>query len=118
MASLKCKEMFCLVYSGLLFVSIRLLILFRTLSYYYSQVSGLILIVLSVILTYRVIYHFTFIPSNSLGPLITIFMLGILHLFLTWLGLKGPPREHNFHIVLVCNALLISFLITKVSFSS
>ncbi|KAJ8964495.1 hypothetical protein NQ314_004782 [Rhamnusium bicolor] len=82
MVSLKCKEIFCLIYSGLLFV------------------SGILLITFSVILSYRVLYHYSFIPSGTIGPFIVIFILGFLHLCLTWLGIKGPPREHNFHIIL------------------
>ncbi|KAJ8968866.1 hypothetical protein NQ317_008122 [Molorchus minor] len=84
MVSLKCKELFCLVYSALLFV------------------SGVILITLSVLLSYKIFYHFNFIPSETIGPFILIFILGFLHLFLTWLGIKGPTREHNFHIILCC----------------
>ncbi|XP_018568426.1 uncharacterized protein LOC108908776 isoform X2 [Anoplophora glabripennis] len=82
MVSLKCKEILCLTYSGLLFI------------------SGILLITFSVILSYRVLYHFNFVPSDTIGPFIVIFILGFLHLFLTWLGIKGPTREHNFHIVL------------------
>ncbi|KAJ8913843.1 hypothetical protein NQ315_003752 [Exocentrus adspersus] len=82
MVSLKCKEVICLIYSGLLFI------------------SGILLITFSVILAYRVFYHFNFVPAGTIGPFIVIFILGFLHLFLTWLGIKGPTREHNFHIVL------------------
>lgn len=82
MVSLKAKEIFCTVYSGLLFV------------------SGLILIGCSAYFLFKLFYHYTFIPSSSIGPFFTIFVLGIVHLFLTWLGVKGPPREHNFHIIL------------------
>ncbi|KAJ8944276.1 hypothetical protein NQ318_009653 [Aromia moschata] len=82
MTSLKCKEIFCIIYSALLFI------------------SGILLITFSVILSYRVFYHFNFIPSSTIGPFIVIFILGFLHLFLTWLGIKGPTREHNFHIIL------------------
>lgn len=82
MASLKVKEILCLIYSGLLFI------------------SGLILIGFSAYLLFKIFYHYTFIPSGSVGPFFVIFFLGIAHLFLTWLGIKGPTREHNFHIVL------------------
>ncbi|KAG5892728.1 hypothetical protein JTB14_001099 [Gonioctena quinquepunctata] len=81
MASLKCKEMLCLIYSGLLFI------------------SGIMLIVFSSVLLYKVFYHFDYIPGSTVGPLIVLILLGCLHLVLTWLGMKGPPREHNFHIV-------------------
>ncbi|CAG9760537.1 unnamed protein product [Ceutorhynchus assimilis] len=82
MVSLKSKEIFCLIYSGLLFI------------------SGLILIGLASYLLFKIFYHYTFIPSGTVGPFSVIFILGIAHLFLTWLGIKGPTREHNFHIVL------------------
>nr|CAI5840173.1 unnamed protein product [Callosobruchus analis] len=82
MASLKFKEVLCYLYSGLLFV------------------SGVLLIAYSSVLCYKIFYHFTFIPSSPLGPLILLFILGIIHLFLTWLGIYGPKREHNFHIIM------------------
>lgn len=52
-------------------------------------------------LLFRLFYHYTFVPSGSVGPFFVIFLLGIGHLLLTWLGVKGPTREHNFHIFLV-----------------
>ncbi|CAH1101283.1 unnamed protein product [Psylliodes chrysocephalus] len=82
MVSLRCKKAFCVGYSGLLFG------------------SGILLIVLSSILLYRIFHHFDFIPGSTTGPLILLIILGILHLLLTWLGVKGPTREHNFHIIL------------------
>ncbi|XP_066253129.1 23 kDa integral membrane protein-like [Euwallacea similis] len=82
MASLKVKEVLCLIYSGLLFL------------------SGLVLIGTSAYFLFKLFYHYTFIPSGSVGPFFVILLLGILHLFLTWLGIKGPTREHNFHIFL------------------
>jgi hypothetical protein len=39
------------------------------------------------------------------------FLLGFIHLFLTWLGVKGPTREHDIHIILfmvITLALLIA----------
>ncbi|XP_074026989.1 leukocyte surface antigen CD53 [Leptinotarsa decemlineata] len=82
MASLKCKEMLCLAYSGLLFV------------------SGIMLIAFASVLLYRVFYHFDYIPNSTIGPLILLILLGFAHILMTWLGVKGPPREHNFHIVM------------------
>ncbi|KAL1491884.1 hypothetical protein ABEB36_012411 [Hypothenemus hampei] len=82
MASLKVKEVICLFYSGLLFI------------------SGLILIGTSSYLLFKLFYHYTFIPSGSVGPFFVIFLLGIGHLLVTWLAYKGPTREHNFHIFL------------------
>ncbi|KAH1000139.1 hypothetical protein HUJ04_000066 [Dendroctonus ponderosae] len=82
MASLKVKEALCLVYSGLLFI------------------SGLVLMGVAAYLLFKLFYHYTFVPSGSVGPFFVVFLLGIVHLLLTWLGVKGPTREHNFHIVL------------------
>ncbi|KAJ3626744.1 hypothetical protein MTP99_017219 [Tenebrio molitor] len=93
MASLKVKELLCLLYSGLLFI------------------SGVLLIGFSVVLSYKVFYHFKFIPTSSIGPFIVYFLLGFIHLFLTWLGVKGPTREHDIHIILfmvITLALLIA----------
>ncbi|KAJ3642311.1 hypothetical protein Zmor_025109 [Zophobas morio] len=89
MASLKVKEMFCVLYSALLFI------------------SGVLLIGFSVVLLYKVIYHFKFIPSSSVGPFIVYFLLGFIHLFLTWLGIKGPTREHDIHIILFMVVTLV-----------
>ncbi|KAF7288060.1 tetraspanin-8-like [Rhynchophorus ferrugineus] len=91
MASLKLKEVFCILHSLLLFI------------------SGLILLTLSPYLLFKLFNHYAFIPSNSVGPFFVIFFLGIIHLFVTWLGIKGPTREHNFHIVLfmICTFILL-----------
>ncbi|XP_044269228.1 leukocyte surface antigen CD53-like [Tribolium madens] len=82
MASLRVKELLCLLYSALLFI------------------SGVLLIGFSVVLFYKVIHHFKFIPSSAIGPFIIYFLLGFVHLFVTWLGIKGPSREHDIHIIL------------------
>ncbi|XP_050304490.1 leukocyte surface antigen CD53-like isoform X2 [Anthonomus grandis grandis] len=89
MASLKFKEACCLAFSGLLFF------------------SGLILIGVASYLLFKIFYHYTFIPSGSVGPFFVIFLLGIAHLLVTWLGIKGPSREHNFHIILFIILILI-----------
>lgn len=52
-------------------------------------------------LTFKLSTHFTFTPTEAIGPFICIFVLGFVHLFLTWLGIRGPPREHDFHIIMV-----------------
>lgn len=67
----------------------------------YLQVSGVLLIAFSVFLAYKLFYHFKFVSSGCIGPFIAIFLLGFIHLLLTWLGIKGPAREHDFHIYLV-----------------
>ncbi|CAH1959496.1 unnamed protein product [Acanthoscelides obtectus] len=74
---------------------------------YHVSVSGILLIVYSSVLCYKVFYHFTFIPSGPLGPLISLFALGIIHLFLTWLGVYGPKREHNFHLIMFLTFTII-----------
>lgn len=55
----------------------------------------------SIVLTFRLSTHFTFTPTETIGPFIVLFVLGFVHLLLTWLGVRGPPREHDFHIILV-----------------
>lgn len=55
----------------------------------------------SIVLTFKLSTHFTFTPTETLGPFIVIFLLGFVHLLLTWLGVRGPPREHDFHIIMV-----------------
>ncbi|CAG9864083.1 unnamed protein product [Phyllotreta striolata] len=82
MASLKWKKAFCIAYSGFLFF------------------TGVLLIVFSAILLYRIFHHYDFITSSTTGPLIFLIILGNLHLILTWLGVKATTREHNFHIYL------------------
>ncbi|XP_050503944.1 uncharacterized protein LOC126882910 [Diabrotica virgifera virgifera] len=82
MVSLRFKKAFCVMYSGLLFV------------------SGIVLIVVSSVLLYRVFHHFDYIPGSTVGPLILLIILGFGHIFLTWLGIKGPTLEHTFHIIL------------------
>lgn len=82
MVSLKCKKIFCVIYSGILFI------------------SGIILIVVSSVLLYRFFHHFDFMPGSIVGPLIVSLLLGIGHSFLTWLGIKGSTLEHTFHIIL------------------
>ncbi|XP_019881825.1 leukocyte surface antigen CD53 [Aethina tumida] len=93
MASLKLKEVFCVVYSILLFV------------------SGVLLIAFSVFLAYKLFYHFKFVSSGCIGPFIVIFLLGFIHLLLTWLGIKGPAREHDFHIYLFIAITIILAII-------
>ncbi|KAF2881760.1 hypothetical protein ILUMI_24402 [Ignelater luminosus] len=90
--SKKCKELLCLFYTGLLFV------------------SGILLLVCSVYFGYKLIYHFKFVSSECLAPFILIFLLAFIHILLTWLGIKGPRKEHVFHIVLfiIITVLLIS----------
>lgn len=52
-------------------------------------------------LTYKVLfYHFTFIPNNTIGPFIVLLTVGILHLLITWIGVKGPSKEHDFFIIM------------------
>ncbi|KAK9877384.1 hypothetical protein WA026_017781 [Henosepilachna vigintioctopunctata] len=82
MASLKAKEVFCLCYALLLFF------------------SGILLIGVSVVLCYKLFYHFKFVPSGSVGPFILLFLLGFVHLLLTWLAVKGPTRKHDCHIIM------------------
>ncbi|CAH0555600.1 unnamed protein product [Brassicogethes aeneus] len=89
MGSLTVKEVLCVLYSVLLFV------------------SGIVLISLSAILAIKLFNQFKFVPSGSVGPFIVIFILGFIHLFLTWLGVKGPSREHDFHIYMFMILTLI-----------
>ncbi|XP_056648129.1 uncharacterized protein LOC130452733 [Diorhabda sublineata] len=93
MVSLKCKKIFCVIYSGLLFI------------------SGIILIVVSSVLLYRFFHHFDYMPGSIVGPLIVSLLLGIGHLFLTWLGIKGPTLEHTFHIILFIIFTIILIII-------
>ncbi|KAL3269764.1 hypothetical protein HHI36_008824 [Cryptolaemus montrouzieri] len=82
MVSLRAKEVFCLFYALVLFF------------------SGIFLIGFSVVFSYKLFYHFKFIPSASVGPFILLFLLGFIHLFLTWLAVKGPTRQHDCHIIM------------------
>lgn len=93
MATLKCKEFLCLLYSGLLFF------------------SGVILIGLSVVLAYKLFYHFKFVPAVTIGPFIVIFLLGFSHILVTWLAVKGPSKEHDFHIILFVGVTVALFLV-------
>lgn len=69
----------------------------------------------SVVLTYK-LYHFKFASADAVGPFIVLFLLGFVHMFLTWLAVKGPTREHDFHILLVimfCLYIYISYLFSS-----
>ncbi|GJQ75625.1 hypothetical protein Trydic_g17703 [Trypoxylus dichotomus] len=81
MLSLKCRKALCVFYSWILFI------------------SGVVLICFAVILAYRIFYYYQFIPLNFYCPCVVLCILGIIHLFLTWLGINGPTREHDFHIL-------------------
>jgi len=63
-------------------------------------VSGALLIGFSAFLGYKLVYHFTFVPSECIAPFILLFLFAIIHVLLTWLGVKGPTKEHLFHVVL------------------
>lgn len=49
-------------------------------------------------------------PSNTIGPFIAMALLGFVHIIITWLGLRGPSKEHDFHILLVNFLIAITFV--------
>lgn len=96
MVSLKLKEIFCYLYAGLLFI------------------SGIVLLLFSSYLCYILIRYYSFVPDGSVPPFIFYFLLGIIHIFVTWLAIKGPQREHDFHIILF---IVVSLILLLAEFS-
>lgn len=82
MASLRLKEILCLMYSGALFL------------------IGAFMVGYALVLCFKVFYHFKFVPSEMIGPFIVIMLVGIVHIFITWVGVKGPSKEHDFFIIM------------------
>lgn len=103
MTSLKFKEVLCILYSSVLFVRIisEKLTLHLIVISFYTQISGAILVGFSVVLLYKIYSYLRFVPSNTIGPFIMIFLLGFIHIMATWLALRGPSKEHDFHIIMV-----------------
>lgn len=89
--SKKCQEYLCLCYSILLFI------------------SGVVLIIISIYLGYKLYYHFKFVPTECIGPFIVLFLLAFIHIAVTWLATVGARHEHLFHIT-----LFIIFMLTLI----
>jgi len=107
MATLKLTEALCLLYTCILFF------------------SGIFILSFSIILTYKLYIHFKFTPDDNLVPFLLIALCGLVHLAVTWIGVRATSSQHDFFIfmfVIISSILLISqlaiFIWTMVMYSS